>query len=203
MADETQKDAPAKTAEETKPAAAPVADKSASNASLVKNLIFAIFIICAIIFCFKQLNRRSLLNELNRLTEMYNAAVEDEENVDYGQLREVANGYENLFGDKDPADVLANEDELLMVNAVWGDAYYRLQDDPEGSDAEKDELLRKAAGKGYDIDQTPLLIKRLNAKNLHVEAEGEPQVSEPIAEEAPAAEAPAPEAPAAEAPAAE
>ena len=63
------------------------ADPKASKASLIKNLLFAAFIILAIFFCFSQFNKSEKIKDVNRAIELLDQAREASP-MDIGKAQE-------------------------------------------------------------------------------------------------------------------
>ncbi|MBQ4479628.1 MAG: hypothetical protein II943_03215 [Victivallales bacterium] len=202
MSEENKKEAPAKDVEETKPAAQDTKAETASNANLVKNLIFAVFIILAIFYCFNKLSKRNVINEANRAIAMYNDAVNDKRTEDdgpnYVTLREAINVFEGLFGENDNntiSEKIDDENMINEINATWSKCYSLLAMDPSLSAEESDALFLKAYGKDDTNPDIPLQIRnmpQLNIAPVGIEGAG-PNPNASSSEETPDVETTAPD----------
>ena len=147
---------------EAKPVAA-----TKAKAALIKNLIFAVFIIVALFFCFKQFNKGQKIKELNRAIEMLSQACEASP-VDYASVKLAEQIFENL-SETDFTDEAAIN--AYVTNKSF--CYSTLANMPDLSASESQKYYLKA----YTLDESnpdiPELM-RLQFKGMSLkEAAGE------------------------------
>lgn len=161
--------------------AKPVAETKA-KAALIRNLIFAVFIIVALLFCFKQFNKGQKIKELNRAIELLNQAREASP-VDYTSVKLAEQIFEN-FSETDFTD----EETIRTYVTSKSLCYSTLGDMPDLSASESQKYYMKA----YTLDESnpdiPELM-RLQFKGMSLkEAAGEAVESATAAAKAAAAE---------------
>ena len=115
-----------------------------SKASLIKNLIFAIFIILAIFFCFMQFNKSQKLKDVNRAIELINQAREGNP-VDYAKAQEAL----DILDELQEADF---SDEKVIAEFVKTKSlcYSTLADSPDFDAKMSEQYMMKA----YALDET-------------------------------------------------
>ena len=115
-----------------------------SKASLIRNLIFAVFIILAIFFCFMQFNKSQKIKEVNSAIELINQARETNP-MDFGKAQEAL----VILDELQEADF---SDEKIIAEFVKAKSlcYSTLADAPEFDAKTSEQYMMKA----YALDET-------------------------------------------------
>ncbi|MBO4620075.1 MAG: hypothetical protein J5654_08190 [Victivallales bacterium] len=116
-----------------------------TKANLIKNLIFALFIIVAIFFCFSQFNKSQKLKDLNRAIELLNQAREANP-VDFGTAREVL----AILDEYQEADFSNNEAAIAEYVKTKSLCYSTIAEAPDLDAKESEQYMMKA----YALDET-------------------------------------------------
>lgn len=119
-------------------------DPKVSKANLIKNLIFALFIILAIFFCFSQFNKSQKLKDLNRAIELLNQAREANP-VDFGTAYEAL----AILDEYQEADFSNNEAAIAEYVKTKSLCYSTIAESPEMDAKESELYLMKA----YALDE--------------------------------------------------
>ncbi len=118
-------------------------DPKATNANIVKNLLFAAFIILAIFFCFSQFNKSQKIKEVNRAIELVNEAREANPN-DYAKAQEALDILEAL-----QEDDFSKEEVIAEYVKTKSLCYSTLADKPELDAKQSEQYYLKA----YALDE--------------------------------------------------
>ena len=120
------------------------ADPKASKASLIKNLLFAAFIILAIFFCFSQFNKSEKIKDVNRAIELLDQAREASP-MDIGKAQEAL----AILDEYQEADF---NDEKVIAEYVKAKSlcYSTLAETPDFDAKESEQYYLKA----FALDET-------------------------------------------------
>ena len=119
-------------------------DPKASKAGLIKNIIFAVFIILAIFYCFSQFNKGQKIKDLNRAVELLDQAREASP-VDFTLVNEAM----NIIDGYQEADFSNNEEAISLYVKTKSLCLSTLAESPSLDAKESELYLMKA----YALDE--------------------------------------------------